>query len=283
MNIYPYLAVRANLGPVHRQAARDRKTECVQQLKHQDECCGEMTAIQFANDKATPATTSSAQGCTMSRAARPTKCPEGYVAGVAVTIKRGYRRCDAELQKTGCSHASRRKGSLQTTQCLSADRAAQSSMSASETNSSHQDVGEREHDRRAAPAEAHLVGEQAGEAVHGEAGAHGLLLRVHHVRLAVHLEARRRQQDSGGDWPLKHRSMAAHASLFQQHLRSIPAGTEHDSGAGRCWSLAAQKESIVKSALETGQACEVDRLSQTDAAKVGLLAHGRGAVDVGGL
>ena len=43
------------------------------------------TAIQFANDKPTPATSSSAQGCTMSRAARPTTCPKKYVAGVSVT------------------------------------------------------------------------------------------------------------------------------------------------------------------------------------------------------
>ena len=41
-----------------------------------------MTAIQFANDKPTPATSSSAQGCTMSRAARSATCPKEYVAGV---------------------------------------------------------------------------------------------------------------------------------------------------------------------------------------------------------
>ena len=29
----------------------DRQTECVQQIKRQDECHGEMTAIQIANDK----------------------------------------------------------------------------------------------------------------------------------------------------------------------------------------------------------------------------------------
>ena len=45
-----------------------------------------MAAIQFANDKPTPATSSSAQGCTMSRAARPTTCPKGCVAGVSVTL-----------------------------------------------------------------------------------------------------------------------------------------------------------------------------------------------------
>ena len=33
--------------------------ECVQQIKHQDECYGKMTAIQFTNDKPTPATSSS--------------------------------------------------------------------------------------------------------------------------------------------------------------------------------------------------------------------------------
>ncbi len=49
---------------------------------HQGECHGpgQMTAIQFAYDKPTPATSSSAQGCTTSRAARPTTCPKGYVA-----------------------------------------------------------------------------------------------------------------------------------------------------------------------------------------------------------
>ncbi len=36
--------------------------------------------------------------------------------------------------------------------------------------------------------QAHLVGEQAGEAVDGEPRAHGLLLRMHHVRLAIHLQ-----------------------------------------------------------------------------------------------
>ena len=35
------------------------------------------TAIQFANDKPTPATSSSAQGCTMSRAAEANNMPEG--------------------------------------------------------------------------------------------------------------------------------------------------------------------------------------------------------------
>lgn len=38
--------------------------------------------------------------------------------------------------------------------------------------------------------QAHLVGEQAGEAVDGEPRAHGLLLRMHHVRLAIHLRTR---------------------------------------------------------------------------------------------
>ncbi len=44
---------------MHRQATRDRKTECVQQIKHQDECHEKVTAIPFANDKPTPATSSS--------------------------------------------------------------------------------------------------------------------------------------------------------------------------------------------------------------------------------
>ena len=36
---YPHLAARAILGPIHRQATRDRKTECIRythQIKHPD-------------------------------------------------------------------------------------------------------------------------------------------------------------------------------------------------------------------------------------------------------
>ena len=80
--IYPHLAARANLGPIHRQATRDRKTKCNRSSINTNTIYGAMTtAIQFANDKPTPATSSSAQGCTMSRAARPTSCPKEYVAG----------------------------------------------------------------------------------------------------------------------------------------------------------------------------------------------------------
>ena len=69
------------------------------------------TAIQFANDKPTPATSSSAQGCTMSRAARPTTCPKEYVAGVSVTLtvwcsSHWSRSGPSSKPHTGCSRAS---------------------------------------------------------------------------------------------------------------------------------------------------------------------------------
>ena len=72
------------------------------------------TAIQFVNDKPTPATSSSAQGCTMSRAARPTTCPKEYVAGVSVTLtvwcsSHWSRSGPSSKPHTGCSRASQER------------------------------------------------------------------------------------------------------------------------------------------------------------------------------
>ena len=110
--IYPHLAARANPGPNLRQATWDRKTECVQQNRSsiRTNAMGKRQPFQFTNDSPTPATSSSAQGCTMSRAARPTTWPKGYVAGVPVTLtvwcsSHWSRSGPSSKPHTGCSRA----------------------------------------------------------------------------------------------------------------------------------------------------------------------------------
>lgn len=122
-------------------------------------------------------------------AGRPGLLPLDYVKGFNNGNNAWSRLCDAEFGATGCCCASRQEGSTQNARCISSDRAAQPSMVQAQDKSPLSGRRKRGLDLRAATAGTHLVGKQAGEAVHGEAGAHGLLLRVHHVRLPVHLQA----------------------------------------------------------------------------------------------
>ena len=77
---------------------------------------GERTAIKCAKlPSPRPATSSSAQSCTMVRVARPTTCPKGYAAGVSVTLKvwcssHWSRRCPSGKPNTGCASRGDSKG-----------------------------------------------------------------------------------------------------------------------------------------------------------------------------
>ena len=59
------------------QASNPGQQNGVQQIKHQYEFYGEMTAIQYANDKPSPATSSSAQGTVAAPSREANNMPEG--------------------------------------------------------------------------------------------------------------------------------------------------------------------------------------------------------------